>query len=209
MLKISDILAARRMTLPATIAATLIVAAAVPIFGASAAADPCAPRETTAAFAPWGDKNQYFPVRNGDFESGSTGWTVINRVLAMWDNEPWRVLGWFDHVSARLEPGSTLTTATFCVAADEDSVRMFVRRPGVYGAKLIVTVTVSDGVNSADHAYAIDGQSFGWTPSARMNLPNVRQANGEQYVTISFRTTGTRASWSVDDVMVDPWKSAR
>ena len=38
-------------------------------------------------------------------------------------------------------------------------------------------------------------------------LPDIRDASGQQYVTITLTAQGTNATWYVDDVMVDPWKS--
>ncbi len=127
---------------------------------------------------------------------------------SVWDNEPWRVNGRFDRISARLDPESTLTSVTFCVAEREDFLRFFVRHPGVSGAKLVVNVAVSDGTKTIERAYTVASQSCaGWAPSEPMVFPNLRNADGEQLVTISFRATGTRASWLIDDVMVDPFKS--
>ncbi len=184
----------------------LAVGVAAPL-DARAAVDPCAARSLSTAFSQWGDYNDYFLVNNGDFEGGSRGWTAANRASLVWDNEPWRVNGWFDRLSARLDPGATLTSATFCVAEREDSLRLFIRHPGVQGAKLIVRVTVSDGTRTDAKSYEVANDGYGWTPSEPMKFPNVRNINGELFVTLAFQSAGTRANWSVDDVMVDPFKS--
>ena len=200
-------LTARQAWRCALTATTLAIGAVVP--GAAAAvADPCAARSTTTAFSAWGDYNDYFLINNGDFESGTRNWSTINRVYSVWDNEPWRVNGWSDRRAARLEPESTLTSVTFCVAEREDNLRFFVRHPPVSGAKLVVQVSVSDETTTTAKTYEIASQWWsGWTPSEPMGFPNLRNAQGEQLVTISFRATGTRANWSIDDVMVDPFKS--
>ena len=202
-----SMLRTRRVWSSALTAITLAIGAVVP-GNATAAADPCAARSTKTAFSAWGDYNDYFLVNNGDFESGIRNWSVINRVYSIWDNEPWRVNGWFDRKSARLEPESTLTSVTFCVAEREDFLRFFVRHPPVSGAKLVVEISVSDGTRTLEKTYELASQWWqGWAPSEPMGFPNVRNAQGEQLVTISFRATGSRANWSIDDVMVDPFKS--
>ena len=97
---------------------------------------------------------------------------------------------------------------TFCVSEREDFLRFFVRHPVVSGAKLIVQVSVSDGTKTQEKVYEITSQGWsGWAPSEPMGFPNLRNSKGEQLVTISFRATGTRAHWAIDDVMVDPFKS--
>jgi hypothetical protein len=54
--------------------------------------------------------------------------------------------------------------------------------------------------------YTMSGDSFGWGPSPRINMPNVRDANGQQTVTIELKPVNVGAVWLVDDVMVDPWR---
>lgn len=108
---------------------------------------------------------------------------MTSGALGLLGNEPWRV------------------------AAKEDSMRSFVRRPGVRGAVLHVAVHVTVGVNVATMDADIDGSSYGWAPSDRFVLPDIRDAAGRQNVTITLSSRGAAATWLTDDVMVDPWRT--
>ena len=191
------------------ILALSVVAAAI-VGGATAgdAAVSCAARSSRATFAAWGDTNQYFRAPGGGFEPSLTNnWTMTGGAIALVGNEPWHVVGALDLMAAFIPTGGTTTSPTFCVAAQEDSIRFFVKRPGVRGALLHVAVRVTAGVNVATMDVDIDGSASGWGPSDRYMLPDIRDAAGRQNVTITFSTRGTAAAWLVDDVMVDPWRT--
>lgn len=167
----------------------------------------CGARTTTAAFAGFGDPNQYFEVPGAHFEFLSlNGWTTSGASLVS-GNEPWRVLGPLDSRSLRLAPGGYAQPPAVCVAAGEDSLRLFHKAPGVAGAKLTVKVTATSGASVAVTTYTIDGASSGWAVSNRLPLPNVIDTTGTQYLTISIAATGTPAAWQLDDVLVDPWRT--
>ncbi len=188
----------------------LSVVAATIVGGATAgdAAVSCAARSTKASFAAWGDTNQYFRVPGGGFEASLTNnWTMTGGAIGLLGNEPWRVVSLLDLMGAFIPAGGTATSPTFCVAAREDSLRFFAKRPGVRGAQLHVAVRVTAGVNVATMDVDIDGSTPGWGPSDRFMLPDIRDAAGRQNVAITFSTRGTPAAWLVDDVMVDPWRT--
>lgn len=172
--------------------------------GAASAAIACSTRTTTKAFAAWGDTNPYFVVPDGTFESTTASW-VLRKAATTTGNEPWRVLGGAHAESLKLSPGAVATTAQFCVASAEDSLRFFVKSPGVAGSQLLVHIDVVSGVNRATNDYAISGSSSGWAPSQRIMLPDIRDSSGKQNVTISFTVVGN-ATWYLDDVMIDPWR---
>lgn len=71
-------------------------------------------------------------------------------------------------------------------------MRSFVRRPGVRGAVLHVAVHVTVGVNVATMDADIDGSSYGWAPSDRFVLPDIRDAAGRQNVTITLSSLARR-----------------
>lgn len=186
-----------------------VVAAAIGVgVAASGATVSCTARSTGAHFAAWGDKNQYFRAPGGGFElSLSNNWTMSGGAMSLLGNEPWRVVNGFDAMSLTLPFTGTATSPTFCVTTSEDSLRFFVRKPGVRGAQLHVSVRVTAGVNVATMDVDIDGSTYGWTPTDRYMLPDIHDNNGRQNVTITFSTRGSWASWLVDDVMVDPWRT--
>ncbi len=167
----------------------------------------CATRSVTQAFKQWADLNSYFVAPSGTFEFGIGSWVATGWAWTVAENEPWRVNGSTGSTSAQLMAGGSIRSRSFCVGADEDSVRLFVKRPGIAGSALSVRLSVTSPQGSAVANYKIAGDSAGWTPSARFAFPDVRDANGEQTVTIELAPVDASAVWLVDDVMVDPWRA--
>lgn len=164
-------------------------------------------REYTTAFTRWDDHNPYFLVTGGDFETTIDGWNTEGAVALVVDQAPWRVNGRADSSALSLSVGAMARTPRFCVEADEEVIRFFYRSPGVSGARMRVTVEV-DGNRGADTIeWIVNGNRAGWRVSPKIEMPNLRFDNGRQYIVIRFTPIGTPASWAIDDVMVDPWKS--
>lgn len=199
----------RRRTVLATaasIAAVFAVGGAVGVSPASADVA-CAARTTTTPFMPWGDGNRYFMAPNGGFEGGSANWTLSGGASVVNENEPWRINGSTHARSLRVPAGSQAVGERFCVNSSEDSLRFFYKRPGVAGSALHIHVRVTSGVNVATNDLDLDGGQAGWAVANRMMLPDIRDASGKQWVQITYSTRNVAANWSVDDVMVDPWRT--
>ncbi|HEY6795172.1 MAG TPA: hypothetical protein VI248_10885 [Kineosporiaceae bacterium] len=96
---------------------------------------------------------------------------------------------------------------SLCVATAEDALRLFYRAPGVPSSHVKITVRVTSGVAAVDSTYEIAGDPGGWKLSDRIMLPDIRDASGQQTVTISFAQVGARVAWQIDDVEIDPWRS--
>jgi hypothetical protein len=173
----------------------------------AAAPLPCGTRTAATPFTAWGDKNLYFTLPGGSFESGLRGWTVSGGATTVAENEPWKVLSSSHSSALGLPPGAAATSPAMCIASDEDSVRFFYKSPGVSTAALRVTIHVVSGVNVADNQLTIDGGTAGWVVSPRIMMPDIRDASGRQTVTVGFDQVNGQADWLVDDVEVDPWKS--
>jgi len=172
--------------------------------GHADAAIACTTRTTTKAFATWGDQNAYFAIPNGTFESTS-GW-VNNGTSTVTPNEPWKVVSSLNVTALQIRSGATAISPQFCVGSAEDALRLFVKLPGISSALLHVHIDVVSGVNRATNDYDVSGGGTGWTPTQRIMLPDIRDASGQQLVTITFSTRGTAATWVIDDVMLDPWR---
>ena len=174
---------------------------------AAAYINDCGPRITAASFSKFGDTNQYFEVPSAHMEFLQlSGWTTSGASLVA-GNEPWYIASSLDSQSLRVASGGYVRTPTMCVAVGEDSLRFFYKSPGIPGSTLHVSIRVTSGVNVATNDYDIDGAAFGWQPSPRIMLPDIRDASGRQYVTVTFSQRNLPAAWNIDDVLIDPWRS--
>jgi hypothetical protein len=180
--------------------------------GSASAADPCAARTTKQAFKQWGDTNQYFSVTNGTFESGTGGWQMTKATAGtpsvVTDQEPWKVNGTSHTKALKLPAYSTAMAPFMCVASNEEWLRFFYKDPGVGGAGLLAKVEVRNASGAvAINTYTIGASSAGWKVGPQVYLPNLRDANGEQWISVTFTPVNNAATWYIDDVMIDPWVS--
>lgn len=200
-------------TLKRTLLATLAAIGASSIAVAPSAGagwdQPCEARKLSKAFSQWGDTNDYFLVTGGDFESkGLLAWKYDFGALPMpGEQSPWKVNGASHRMGLRLAAGSSARTLDICVMVDEESMRFFYRAPGVRGAQLRVQIDAESDMGKASGSWSADGSSAGWKVSPAIAIPNVRGEDGRQEIEITFTPMGSKASWAIDDVMIDPWKS--
>ena len=196
---------ARRATaVVATLAGALVTV--VPTEVARASTE-CGVRITTAPLVAFGDANSYFPLEGGTFESGDLStFDLAGTPSIVQENEPWQVLDHADARSLALPPGAVLK-ATVCVQWGEDSMRFFAKSPGLSGSSLTVRTTVATTYGSSvTTSTMIGGSQGGWTLGPRIPLLNLLAIDGRQYVTVSFKNTGT-GTWQLDDLLVDPWRT--
>lgn len=202
---------ARRLIRSAVVGTVLAASAAIALpAGAAHAATttvPCGSRTMSRPFTLWSDTNQYFTVQDGTFESGAAGWTRTGGAAAVSGNEPWKVVSATNAKSLMIPAGGSATTPAMCVASDEDSTRFFYKSPGVSGSSLHVSIYVTSGVNVATNDFDVAGSVAGWGVSPRIMLPDIRDASGQQTVKITFSIRNTPATWQIDDVMIDPWRT--
>jgi len=150
-------------------------------------------------------------VPNGGFEIGATNWALSGGAAVVDGNETYLVGGTADSHSLRLPPGSAAESRTFCVSVGEDVVRLFVNNPHVPGAILHVEAIARNPVSGAVGyaAFDVNGDvpSESWAPTMRLGIPRLFDGTGTQELTLLFTLRGTRATWGIDDVYVDPFKS--
>jgi hypothetical protein len=172
---------------------------------------PCTSRDTTAAFSRWNDPSQYFLASNGGFEQGSTDWSLSAGATVVTGNEPYQVDGPTDSHSLSLAPGATAESRTACIATGEPTVRLFVDTPRVLGAILVVDAAVRNpttGLSLHTQYLVVGGLSpGGWAPTLPIVIPNLVGGLLPEELTLRFTTAGTPATWAVDDVYIDPFKS--
>jgi hypothetical protein len=167
---------------------------------------PCGDRTVSQPFTPWGDDNNYFSAPDGTFENGLGGWYGYGVGLSS-ENEPWSVFGSDDSSSVRLTSHS-VKSPVFCVAAGEEAVRLFVKRPGVANSELDIRILAIQPSTStyASNGISIDGDDPGWIVTDPIPVPSLFGTIGNENLSIRIDPDGAAATWLVDDVAVDPWK---
>ena len=173
---------------------------------------PCASRSEATVFAPWGDTATYFRVSNGGFENGSASWSLSGGATVVDGNEPYRVGGRSDGHSLRIPPGGAAESRTLCVSRGEDTVRFFVYNPHVSGSILHVdAVAVNPDTGAVGYsAFDVNGDvpSSPWAPTMKLMIPKeAGSSSGTESLTLYFTLRGTQATWAIDDVYIDPFKS--
>lgn len=199
---LSSFTALRRAAL-ASIAACGLVAA--PAHAAATASEAgCAVKPTTTPFAPWGDLAAYVPAPGGDLEEAGSTWTLRGRAGAVEGNEPFRVGAPTDHLSLSMQPGSSAATAPMCIGIEHRTLRFFARGSERSGS-LQVEVLYAGGARTLG---TIDAATT-WAPTdvLPMVVNELAPATGNA-MQVAFRFTPRgSASWSIDDVYVDPFRS--
>lgn len=171
---------------------------------------PCATRTLSEPFVRWNDAGNYFLVPNGGFENGAADWTLQGGAAVVSGNETFNAAGAGSH-SLQIPPGSQAQSQTMCVTRNEDSIRLFVGNQAVNGSILHVEAEVQNPQTGqiAQTAFDVNGNAVaaGWSPTMVLGIPDLLSGNGTQNLTLIFTTRGTPATWKIDDVFVDPFKS--
>ncbi|HEV7526271.1 MAG TPA: hypothetical protein VGP92_14965 [Acidimicrobiia bacterium] len=172
----------------------------------------CAPRPTSTAFQQWGDSSNYFLMPNGGFESGTSGWVTTPGVGIASDNESFHINGANDAHSLTMGTAQVVASPTVCVSMGENTIRMFVKGSGVATSVLHVQAFVQNRLTGLVLSTGFDIRGTagvtGWAPSPRMYIPNLLGGVlATQNLTLVFSTSGPPATWNIDDVYVDPFKS--
>jgi hypothetical protein len=174
--------------------------------GAAQAQTGCVDRSTTAAFQQWGDNAQYFPASNGGFENGTADWALSGGVATVrGEQEPWNVNG--GGQQSLLIPRQGTAQIRMCVKSNEDALRFFWKVMGPNG-NLRIDITVDNTMNVKvvnNTSLSVTGIT-NWQVSRRVTFPQIRDANGQLWITVKFSNTGANPI-VIDDVMVDPWST--
>jgi hypothetical protein len=146
----------------------------------------------------------------GAFEAGAPGWTTAGTNVVS-GNESSFVNAKGDAHSLAMPTPSLAISPTECVAMGENTIRMFVKNPGVAGSVLHIQAIVRNPLTGLILATAFDIQgkagAAGWAPTSPLLIPNLLGGVlGTQELTLVFSTTGKAATWNIDDVYVDPFK---
>jgi hypothetical protein len=186
-------------------------AAAMTASPASAALlDSCPDRQLSTPFAAWGDGGSYYAVDDGGFESDGADWARSGATIVA-GNESFYVNSPNDTQSLSLTAGATATSPSTCVDLGEDTIRLFVKGPGDAESTLHIQATVEDPLTGLDLSlgYDINGDigNGDWSPTDPIVIPNLLGLIDTGRLTLEFTTRGAPATWNIDDVYVDPFKS--
>jgi hypothetical protein len=204
-----------RISIRATAAVAAIVVACVIAPSAQAgllvaSAPSCEQGAIEKPFARWLDPISYTLVPDGGFEAGGAGWSLSGAKVVS-GNESFYVHGAGESKALSLPPGSSATTPVMCAGLDKPIMRFFTRSSGgLLGlGTLSVEVlyeTASGSVASLPVGVALPSSK--WQPT--LPLPVLASLlpllPGEQTpIAFRFRPIGG-ATWTIDDVYLDPWR---
>jgi hypothetical protein len=164
----------------------------------------CPVTPTTTPFAPWGDVSQYVLAPGGDLEQRGSTWALTGGAGAVEGNEPFRVGAPTDHLALGLPAGSSATTAQMCIGIEHRTLRFF-SKAGKRSGSLQVEVLFAGRARTIGTI----GAATAWAPTdvLPMVVNELAPARGNA-IQVAFRFTPRgNASWSVDDVYVDPFRS--
>jgi hypothetical protein len=160
-------------------------------------------------FLPWGDSSYYVLAPGGSFEGGAAGWSLAGGARVVNGNESFYVRARSDHQSLYLPAGSTATTPAMCFAFGDWHLRFFTQSSSTSRSSLRVNVVVKSlcGVLSIlDGGTVSDDNTWSPSPRLKLALTNITGLLATDSVSFQF-VPGDRASWRIDDVYLDPWKS--
>jgi hypothetical protein len=174
-------------------------------------ASSCSSQGLEQPFKRWLDPAKYFLVPGGSFEDGAAGWQLKGSSVVA-GNEPFFVHGAGEASSLAIPSGASATTPAVCATLLHPTLRFFVRNKGSLLGVLRVDVLVDSplgGVLTLPVGVTVAGP--GWTPTLPMPfLVNTLALAGKDGTTaVAFRFTSMLGgSFHVDDVYVDPYRSA-
>jgi hypothetical protein len=190
----------------ALLGATAASASARATSGSPACGDPMLSRP----FLPWADVASYMPQPGGDFESSLAGWTLEGGAGPVAGSERYEVSG-PGRRALGLPAGSRATSSAVCVGIEYPTVRFFARQEsGWVDASLQVEVLFRDLVGEVRALpIALIAGTGAWAPTAPLPFAaNLLAPLGGDHALVAFRFTALGdASWTIDDVFIDPWHS--
>jgi hypothetical protein len=176
--------------------------------GVALASCPAPPVSTP--FSQWGDTNSYFSVPGGAFEgtADQVGWALSGASLTS-GNEPFLVNGSDDSQSLTIAGGGSATSPFFCVDNTMTSLRFFAQQLSAGGGlRVQALVQSADGVTVVPLARLLDGSMPAWAPTDPITGDTSGLSDDQSLmVALQFTVRATAASWQIDDVYVDPYRS--
>jgi hypothetical protein len=170
----------------------------------------CPTQPVSNPFSQWGDNNNYFLAPGGSFEgtADQVGWTLSGASLTQ-GNEPFYVDSSSDSQSLTISGGGSAISPFFCVDNTMGSLRFFAQQTEAGGGlHVYALVQTADGVQTVPVARLRDGSMPSWAPIQPIT-GNTGDLSDDQtlQVALEFSVHASSASWQIDDVYVDPYRS--
>ena len=171
----------------------------------------CPAQPVSTPFSQWGDSNSYFPIPGGSFEgtADQIGWTLSGGASLTSDNEPFFANDSSDTQSLTIAGWGSATSPFFCVDNTMTSLRFFAQQAAAGGGlRVQALVQGFDGVTRVPVAHLFDGSTPSWAPADA--IPgDTSGLSDDQSLTVALRFSvhSPDASWQIDDVYVDPYRS--
>jgi hypothetical protein len=170
----------------------------------------CPAPPVSSPFAQWDDNNDYFLIPGGSFEgtADQVGWSLSGATLTE-GNEPFSVNGNGDSQSLTIAGGGSATSPFFCVDNTMSSLRFFAQQVSAGGGlRVRAVVQTSDGVTTVPVAHLFDGSMPAWAPTDPIAGDTSGLSDDQSLnVALKFTVRSSSASWQIDDVYVDPYRS--
>jgi hypothetical protein len=154
-----------------------------------------------------GDSASYFLLEGSSFESGNSGWSLINAEIV---NEGNRAAGGHANYSVVINPYGEAISPAFCVSSNRPSFRFYAkqRSGGFFGGSLNVSLRLRDGfgvLHEVPVSTVLQGYSS-WTLSPVLELAKKLPwwAPNNANVNLVFQPQNG-SSWAIDEVLIDPY----
>jgi hypothetical protein len=201
-----------RLRLPVAAALAVLGLLAIPggAFASNGVLASCPTQQLSTPFSQWGDTNSYYLAPGGSFEgtADQVGWTLSGATLTS-GNEPFLVNGGGDSQSLTIAGGGSATSPYFCVDNTMASLRFFSQQATAGGdLQVQALVQTSSGVQTVSLADLADGSTPSWAPAQPIVGDTSGLPDGQKLsVALQFSVPDSAASWQIDDVFVDPYRS--
>jgi hypothetical protein len=167
----------------------------------------CPDQSLSRPFLRWLDPASYVLVQNGSFEKAA-GWSLKHGARLVAGNEPYSVNSPRDRSSLSLPAGSSATSPPMCITLLHPTLRLFAVNSGAPTSALVVEAVVKLAGLKLSLPVGVVLAGSDWQPT--LPLPFLANLLAPATGTVSFRFTplGPGGGWRIDDVYLDPYKSA-
>jgi hypothetical protein len=151
----------------------------------------CAPQTLVKPFASLGDQSNYTLLPGGTFDSGAPGWSLSRASV---------VSG-----AVQISPGGVATSPTICAGLDHPTMRFWAKSSGLLpvGTVSVLAETSLGLVVEVPLGVIPPGTSWHATPKYLV-IANLLPLLPNNYTPLAFRFRAVTATFSIDNVYVDP-----